>query len=208
MIYLKYIAQFILLLIIVKSTFHWIRTGFWVPKYIHFISIFMLITGGVLSYLAYSVKDANADKTIYLIIGFPLAVYIIYGLYGGGIHSKDIQINENLIIDRAMLKSEVVSLFIEHFAPYTKWNFENLVLLSARQHSSKINGKSGKIYLFELASELYEGEEEEKVVALYGRLTELKKRFYKPHSHIVYEIGKSGKVYRDGLSLSRDHVTI
>jgi hypothetical protein len=165
----------------------------------------MLIVAGSLSYLAYSVNDANADKTIYLVIGFPLAVYIIYGLYGGGIHSKDIKINENLIIDRAMLKDEVVSIFNEHFAPYTKWNFENLVLLSAKQHSSEIKGKSGKPYFFELAAELYEGEEEERIVALYGRLTELKKKFYKPQSHIVYEIGKSGRVYRDGLNLIEQH---
>lgn len=204
---MKYIAQFILLLVIIKSTFHWVRTGFWVPKYIHFISIFMLFVAGTMSYLAYSVKDANADKTIYLLMGFPLAVYVIYGLYGGGIHSKDIKINEYLIIDRAMPKDEVVTIFNDHFAPYTKWNFENLVLLTGKQHSSEIQGKSGKPYLFELTAELYEGEDGERIVALYGRITVLKKKFYKPQSHIIYEIGKSGTIYRDGLNFTESQVT-
>jgi len=207
MVYLKYIAQLLLLLIIVRSAFHWIRTGFWVPKYIHFISFIMFLIAGSLSYLAYSVNDANANKTIYLVIGFPIAVYIIYGLYGGGMHSKEIKINEYCYVDRAMIQNDVITIFNEHFVPYTKWSFENLLLLSANQHISEVTGKSGKVYLLEIAAEPYGSDEEDKKIAIYGRLTDLSKKFYKPQSHIVYEIGKSGTVYRDGVNFKEHQVS-
>ncbi len=189
-----------LIILILFSAFHWIRTGFWVPKYIHFIAFFMLLVAGSLAFLAHSVNDKNANITLYLIIGFPVAVYIIYGLYGGGIHSKDIKINDGLIIDRAMLKDEVIEIFKEHFAPYTKWDFENLLLLSESEHQSEIKGKSGKSYLFELGSELNDEEEDEEIVAIYGRLTEFKKKCYKPQSHVVFEVNRNGTVYLDGLN--------
>ena len=101
-----------------------------------------------------------------------------------------------------MLKDEVIEIMRENFTPYTKWNYENLILLSVNKHQAEIAGKSGREYLFELSSELYEDKDEGRRVALYGKLTEFKRRFFKPQSHIVFETGKDGTIYRDGLKMN------
>lgn len=198
---LKVVLQIGFIIIIVSSLFHWVRTGFWVPKYIHFIAIAAGLVSAALSYYAYSISDPNLNKTIYLVIGFPVAVYIIYGLYGGGQISKEIKVNDGLVIDRAMLRDEVVELFKEHFAPYTKMSFENLLLVTANKHQSEVQGKSGKSYLFEVCAEAYDEDDDEKVVALYGILIDFRRRLYKPHSHVAFVISRNGTILRNGLNL-------
>lgn len=197
---LKIIFQIGLIIIIASSLFHWVRTGFWVPKYIHFIAIAAGLVSAALSYYAYSINDPKANKTIYLALGFPVAVYIIYGLYGGGQVSKEIKVNDGLVIDRAMLKDEVIEVFNEHFTLYTKMNFENLLLVTANKQQSEVQGKSGKTYLFEVSAEAYDEDDDEKVVALYGKLTEFKRKLYKPQSHIAFVVCRNGTILGDGLN--------
>lgn len=194
--------QIVFIVILIFSVFHWIRTGLWVPRYIHFIALLMLFVGALMSYIAHTENGSNTALTICLVIGFPAVVYIIYGFYGGGLHSKDIKVNPNFIVDRAMLKVEVIEIFNEHFDPYTKWPFENLLMLTIKKHREEVQGKSGKKYLFELEAESYDGEDREKIVALYGTLVEVSRKFYKPKSRLVFEVSRKGIVYRNGLNFS------
>jgi hypothetical protein len=196
---LEFILRILFIVIMLFSIFHWVRSGFWVPKYIHFMALIALLIAGFLAYFAHSINKSNSSITLYLVVGFPLAVYVIYGLYGGGLNSKDIRVNDGLVIDRAMLKNEVIGLFEEHFVPYTKWTFENLLLLSTRKYQSEIQGKSGRSYLFEVSAQKYD-KGEDRVVAVYGKLTELRRKMYRPKSRIAFILGRNGTVYRNGLS--------
>ena len=200
LIVFKFLAQVSLAVIILASLFHWVRTGFWVPKYIHFIALAMLLIAVLLAYMAYSINDENAFKSICLVVGFPIAVYIIYGLYGGGINSKDIKINEGLAIDRQMLKEEVIEILKQRFWPLTKLSFETLLILSQNEENEEIVSKSGKSYLFQVSGETCEGEEGETIVGIYGMLTEYKRKLYKPKCHVAFELGKSGRIYRNGIN--------
>lgn len=196
MSYLKLLAQIGFILIILYSFYHRVRTGFWVPKYIHFIALFMLLVAGLFTYLTFVIKPDKVINSIYF-LGFPISVYLLYGLYGGGINSKEKNINDGLVIDRAMNEKEVTDIFKEYFFPYTEWSFENLLLFSYQGFQSIVEGKSGKSYKLEIESEPYD-DDSEKIVAIYGRLTEQRK-LYKPESHIVFEISKNGTVFRNGL---------
>jgi hypothetical protein len=62
--YLKIISQIILAIFLLISTFHWVRTRFWVPKYIHYLAAFMFIVGSFLEFMAYSLRlawDENSE---------------------------------------------------------------------------------------------------------------------------------------------------
>lgn len=199
---IEIIIQALFIIVIILSVFHWVRTGFWVPKYIHYISLFMFIVGGGLAYIAYSDGNVKIFWPICIAVGFPISVFILYGLYGGGIHSKDIKINDGLVVDRAMLQDEVLEIFKSCFEPYTRWSFENLLMLTIKKSQEEYTGKSGKHYLFELGAESFDTEEHDKIVAVYGTLVEISKKFYKPKSHIVFEVNRAGTILRNGLSFN------
>ena len=200
---LKHIAQIGFIIVILLSIFHWIRIGFWAPKYIHYFAIVAFIIGCFLLYTAESTGDTNLSEYMYLTIGLPVIVYAIYGIYGlGVIRSINIEMNSDFVIDRTMLKDEVVEIIKENFTPYLKWDYENLLLLSANKHQTELKGKSGREYMFEISSEPYEDKDNGSIIIIVGKLTELKRSFYKPRSHIVFEIGRDGTIYRDGLNIN------
>lgn len=196
------ILQVGFVIIFVLSIFHWVRTGFWVPKYIHGIAAIMFISAIFLFMLANSVNDRFVFKTIYIIIGFPLAVYVIYGIYGGGLVSKNIKVNDYFTLDRAMLREEVVFLLKELFLPYQNWSYNNLLLLSANENASIITGKSGRKYLFKIIAIKSDGCDFDSKLILRGELSELDRMFYRPKSIVQFQIAKNGEICNDGLKTS------
>lgn len=74
---------------IIFSIYYWVRSGFWIPKYIHYLAIFMALVAIAMSYFSYSVNDPAAPKVLYFIPIFPVMVYLGYILYGGGFVSRE-----------------------------------------------------------------------------------------------------------------------
>jgi|GEM_PF-6131055 len=133
-----------------------------------------------------------------LVIGFPLSVYLIYGIYGGGFHSKELRINQLLSIDRAMDKDEALSLLKEQLGTYKEWSYENLLILSANGQSVEITSGSGRRYKFTIQVNARDDRADDPLQVV-GILTDLGKRFYRPRSWAMFLMNKRGEVIGDGL---------
>ena len=67
----------------IASVIFWAKSGFWVPRYIHFMAFSAFLLGAGLAWLARISGDPLADRHALLIIVFPLAVYVTFAFYGG-----------------------------------------------------------------------------------------------------------------------------
>jgi hypothetical protein len=68
----------------IASFIVWKRVGFKAPGYLHVIAFISGVIGILLAYLGYASGHPHGHKAIWLVIGFPLATYLIFGFYGGG----------------------------------------------------------------------------------------------------------------------------
>ena len=59
----------------------WKRAGFNIPKYIHVIAFVSGCIGVLLAYLAFLTGTENGHKAIWLVVGFPVAIYFIFGCF-------------------------------------------------------------------------------------------------------------------------------
>ena len=60
----------------------WAKSGFWVPRYIHFMALSAFLLGAGLAWLAWISSDPLADRHALLIVVFPFAVYVTFAFYG------------------------------------------------------------------------------------------------------------------------------
>jgi len=195
---IKILFQAGLVILLVFSLFHWIRTGFWVPRYIHFAAVCSMVVAALLAYGEFSSGGGHKMVYLVLVIGFPLSVYLIYGIYGGGFHSKELRINQLLSIDRAMDKDEALSLLKEQLGTYKEWSYENLLILSANGQSVEITSGSGRRYKFTIQVNARDDRADDPLQVV-GILTDLGKRFYRPRSWAMFLMNKRGEVIGDGL---------
>jgi hypothetical protein len=68
----------------IASFIVWKSVGFKAPKYLHVIAFISGLVGVLLAYLGYASGHPQGYKAIWLVIGFPIATYLIFGFYGGG----------------------------------------------------------------------------------------------------------------------------
>ncbi len=61
----------------------WVRSGFWAPKYIHWIAIASFVIGAGLAWMAHESGYPDADRHNWLIVLFPLLVYLGYAFFRG-----------------------------------------------------------------------------------------------------------------------------
>jgi len=62
----------------------WRSVGFKAPLYLHVIAFLSGCIGVVLAYLGHASGAEHGHKAIWLIVGFPIATYFIFGVFGGG----------------------------------------------------------------------------------------------------------------------------
>ncbi len=67
----------------IANVIFWAKSGFWVPRYIHFMGLSALLLGAGLAWLAWISSDPLANRKALLIVVFPLAVYVTFAFYGG-----------------------------------------------------------------------------------------------------------------------------
>ncbi len=200
--------QFVLTVLMLLSLYHWFRSRFWVPGYIHYVAIGAFVVGAFLTYMALSgVSFHPSTKQLVMslmgVLGFPISVYLIYGLYGGGFHSRDMHVNDSMTIDRAMDKDEAISLLRENLRPYQSWAYENLLLLSSSKKHTELSSNSGRKYRFEIfvvpPEKLCDRESRQRFLGVVGILTDLTKHFYKPKAQASFLMTRNGEVLNDGL---------
>jgi hypothetical protein len=205
---LNAVLQFVLIVLMVLSLYHWFRSRFWVPKYIHYMAIGAFVVGIFLAYMALSVGSFHPSTkqlvvSLICVLGFPISVYLIYGLYGGGLHSRDMHVNDSMTIDRAMDTDEAISLLRENLRPYQFWAYENLLLLSSRRKLSQLNSNSGRKYRLEVfvvpPDKICDRDCGQRFLGVVGILTDLTNYFYKPKAQASFLMTRNGEVLNDGL---------
>ena len=205
---LNAILQFVLIVLMVLSLYLWFRSRFWVPMYIHYVAIGAFVVGALLTYMVLSGVSFHPSTKQFVIslmgvLGFPTSVYLIYGLYGGGFHSRDMHVNDSITIDRAMDKDEAISLLRENLRPYQSWAYENLLLLSSSRKLSELNSNSGRKYRLEVfvvpPDKICDRECGQRFLGVVGILTDLTKHFYKPKAQASFIMARNGEVLNDGL---------
>ncbi len=67
----------------IANIIFWAKSGFRVPRYIHFMALSAFLLGAGLAWLAWIGSDPLADRHALLIIVLPLAVYVTFGFYDG-----------------------------------------------------------------------------------------------------------------------------
>ena len=67
----------------IANVIFWAKSGFWVPRYIHFMALSASLLGAGLAWLAWISSDPLANRHALLIVVFPLAVYVTFAFYGG-----------------------------------------------------------------------------------------------------------------------------
>lgn len=67
----------------------WRSAGFKAPGYLHVIAFVSGLIGVLLAYLGVVSGHPDGHKAIWLVIGFPVATYLIFGFYGGGHIMRD-----------------------------------------------------------------------------------------------------------------------
>ena len=74
----------ILIVIGIFNVWFWMRRGFWVPKYVHFISAGGLFIGLYFAWLGYT-QSGNRDPWFlaWVILLFPTLVYLCFVFLGG-----------------------------------------------------------------------------------------------------------------------------
>lgn len=78
-------VQFIWMMIGALVSFYlWWRVGFKAPRYLHVIAFVSGAIGVALAYMGYASGHEKGQNAIWLIVGFPVATYFIFGFYGGG----------------------------------------------------------------------------------------------------------------------------
>lgn len=84
---LAFLKALVLVVVIVGglvSLFLWWKSGFWAPAYIHAIAIIAALVGALLALLAWNSDHPMKEKHLWFVVIFPAAVYLLFGLYGGG----------------------------------------------------------------------------------------------------------------------------
>ena len=66
------------------SIYYWVRSGFLLPKLMHYLAIFTALVAIAMSYFSYKFNDPAAHKVLYSIPIFPIMVYLGYVFFGGG----------------------------------------------------------------------------------------------------------------------------
>lgn len=74
-------------ILVISSIYYWVRSGFLVPKLMHYLAILMVLIAIAMSYFSYSANDPTLPKVLYSIPMFPAIVYLGYILLGGGFQS-------------------------------------------------------------------------------------------------------------------------
>ncbi len=74
----------ILVIMGIFNLWFWMRRGFWVPKYVHFIAAGGLIIGLYFAWLGYS-ESGNRDPWFlaWVVLLFPTLVYVCFVFLGG-----------------------------------------------------------------------------------------------------------------------------
>jgi hypothetical protein len=206
---LKIALRILFVIIILASIFHWVRTRFWVPKYIHYLSALMFVVGSLFIYMEYSISKTLSYSLLWFVPGFPLAVYLIFGIYGGGLVTKENKINDLMTVDRALNKDEIVSLLTENLGPYRNWTYENLLFLSNKENLLNFKSENGKNYRFQVVVSRFEDFEENDdnrisdvntpSIIITGILVYLGSRLYTPKSWASFIMSKNGEILKDGL---------
>ncbi len=68
----------------ITSFIVWKRVGFKAPMYLHVIAFASGCIGVLLAYMGHASGAEHGHKAIWLIVGFPVATYFVFGFFGGG----------------------------------------------------------------------------------------------------------------------------
>ncbi len=166
----------------------WWESGFWLPKWLHFLSVLMFLVGFGLAKLATLSEHPKADLHQWFIVGFPLSVYVIFVLYGGA--SGYIRnVGDYLTYHASMKKDDVLDIFGEFIPKYINLPISDIIAIGESAAPTKIL-KGNKEYWLYIKSTKVEDEQEAYIPIGFWLEEHKKNKKYIPlaFTQIVYSL--------------------
>ena len=111
------IGLFIFIVTLFFSVRKWFESGFWLPKWLHVVAILMFLVGFGLAKLATLSEHPKADLHQWMMLWFPLSVYVIFVLYGGAAAYVR-NIGKDIFYHVSMKRKDVLAIFKEYIPQY------------------------------------------------------------------------------------------
>jgi hypothetical protein len=115
----------------------WWDSGFWLPKWLHVVAFLVFLVGVGLAKLAILSHHPKADLHQWLIVGFPVSVYIIFIVYGGAT-AYIRKIDKNITYHAGMNKNDVLAIFKEHVPNYINISVSDILDIGEEREPIKI----------------------------------------------------------------------
>ena len=166
----------------------WWESGFWLPKWLHFVAFLMFLVGIGLAKLAALSGHPKAELHRWLAVGFPLSVYIIFVVYGGA-SAYVRRIGKHVEYHASMKRDDVLEVFSEHMSKYINLPISNILAIGESGDSIEIRKGNRKYRLF-IKSTKVENEKESYIPLGFWLEDHTKNRKYVPlaFAQIVYSL--------------------
>ena len=106
---------------VIYSFWLWVKSGFKAPLYIHIIANISGLIAIILTYLSYSSDASNTDKVIWLILIFPLSVYLIFAIFGGGHIVTDSEWRRIESPSKSIWLENMLAWLVQKIPPFYRW---------------------------------------------------------------------------------------
>ena len=114
---LQKIGLFIFVVTLFFSVRKWFESGYWLPKWLHVLAFLMFMVGFGLAKLATISEHPKADMHQWMMVWFPLSVYVIFVLYGGAA-AYIRNIGKDIFYHVSMKRKDVLAIYKEYIPQY------------------------------------------------------------------------------------------
>ena len=175
----------------------WWESGFWLPKWLHFVAFFMFLVGFGLAKLAELSEHPKADLHQWFIIGFPLSVYVVFVIYGGA-SGYVRNVGDFLNYHASMKRDDVLDIFSEYMQKYINLPLADIIKIGESADPIEVRKGNNK-YLLYIKSTKVEDDQEAYIPLGFWLEDHTRNKKYKPlaFGQIVYSL--SGEILANPL---------
>lgn len=194
---LQKIGLFFFIITLILSVRKWFESDFWLPKWLHVVAFIMFMVGFGLARLATISEHPKDDLHQWMMLWFPLSVYVIFVLYGGAAAYVR-NIGKDIFYHVSMKRKDVIAIFKEYIPKYYNLTIFDLNVIGEDLEPISIQ-KNKRYYLLNVAStKVIEDEEAYFVIDFeIEDITKRKRRTPLAITQIIYST--NGEILLDPL---------